>query len=78
MKKFLLWLGIIAGVAVGGAYLLLSLTTDEYVIDSDPIIAASVAPNLNPGDTVRIEMFDAQGKAIFGAIENTVAPLPRR
>ncbi len=54
MKKFLLWLGIIAGVAVGGAYLLLSLTTDEYVIDSDPIIAASVAPNLNPGDTVRI------------------------
>ncbi|MDR5660155.1 fumarylacetoacetate hydrolase, partial [Burkholderia cenocepacia] len=26
------------------------------------------------GDTVRIEMFDAAGKSIFGAIEQSVAP----
>jgi len=31
-----------------------------------------VTPFLQPGDTVRIEMKDAQGHAIFGAIEQTV------
>jgi fumarylacetoacetate (FAA) hydrolase len=34
---------------------------------------APVTPFLQPGDTVRIEMKDAQGHAIFGAIEQTVA-----
>ncbi|WP_038207166.1 fumarylacetoacetate hydrolase family protein [Xenophilus azovorans] len=28
------------------------------------------------GDTVRIEMFDAGGRSVFGAIENRVVPLP--
>jgi len=31
-------------------------------------------PFMRPGDTVRIEMRDAEGRSIFGAIENTVAP----
>lgn len=30
------------------------------------------------GDSVRIEMFDAQGRSIFGAIEQTVARYPER
>jgi fumarylacetoacetate (FAA) hydrolase len=30
------------------------------------------------GDTVRIEMFDGNGASIFGAIDQKVAPLPRR
>ncbi len=34
---------------------------------------ATVTPFLQLGDTVRIEMKDAQGHAIFGAIEQTVA-----
>jgi len=31
-----------------------------------------VTPFLKFGDRVRIEMFDAQGKSIFGAIDQTV------
>ncbi|HRP97474.1 MAG TPA: fumarylacetoacetate hydrolase family protein [Rhodocyclaceae bacterium] len=34
-------------------------------------------PFMRAGDTVRIEMFDADGRSIFGTIENTVAPLAR-
>jgi fumarylacetoacetate (FAA) hydrolase len=34
-------------------------------------------PFMRAGDTVRIEMFDADGRSIFGAIENTVAPFAR-
>jgi fumarylacetoacetate (FAA) hydrolase len=30
------------------------------------------------GDRVRIEMFDAQGQSIFGAIDQSVAALSRR
>ena len=33
-------------------------------------------PFLRFGDRVRIEMFDAQGRSIFGAIDQKVAPLP--
>jgi hypothetical protein len=29
-------------------------------------------------DTVRIELFDADGRSIFGAIENRVEALPQR
>jgi len=36
-----------------------------------------VTPFMHGGDTVRIEMFDGEGRSIFGAIENTVAPLGR-
>lgn len=36
-----------------------------------------VTPFMRTGDTVRIEMFDADGRSIFGTIENTVAPLAR-
>lgn len=35
-------------------------------------------PFMKYGDTVKIEMFDAQGQSIFGAIEQTVAPLAKR
>jgi len=34
---------------------------------------APVTPFLKAGDTVRIEMKDSHGHAIFGAIEQTVA-----
>ncbi len=35
-------------------------------------------PFMKFGDTVRIEMFDAAGRSIFGAIEQRVAPLAQR
>lgn len=35
-------------------------------------------PFMKFGDTVKIEMFDALGASIFGAIEQTVVPLKRR
>jgi fumarylacetoacetate (FAA) hydrolase len=35
---------------------------------------ASTSPFMKFGDTVRIEMKDAQGKSVFGAIEQTVKP----
>jgi fumarylacetoacetate (FAA) hydrolase len=38
----------------------------------------AVTPFMRYGDTVRIEMLDAQGASIFGAIEQTVAAPPRR
>jgi fumarylacetoacetate (FAA) hydrolase len=39
---------------------------------------AAETPFLAHGDTVRIEMLDAHHHSIFGAIEQTVAPLPSR
>ena len=36
---------------------------------------AAETPFLKHGDTVRIEMLDARHHSIFGAIEQTVAPL---
>ncbi|HET8612601.1 MAG TPA: fumarylacetoacetate hydrolase family protein [Sphingomonas sp.] len=36
---------------------------------------AAETPFLQPGDTVRIEMKDAHGHSIFGAIEQTVSPV---
>ncbi len=33
-------------------------------------------PFMGPGDTVRIEMLDAEGRSLFGAIENRVESLP--
>jgi fumarylacetoacetate (FAA) hydrolase len=38
---------------------------------------AAETPFLAHGDTVRIEMMDDQHRSIFGAIEQTVEPLPR-
>jgi fumarylacetoacetate (FAA) hydrolase len=38
----------------------------------------AVTPFMKYGDTVRIEMFDAHGQSIFGAIEQTVAAPARR
>lgn len=35
----------------------------------------AVTPFMRGGDTVRIEMFDGEGRSIFGTIENTVALL---
>jgi fumarylacetoacetate (FAA) hydrolase len=39
---------------------------------------AATTPFLRFGDRVRIEMFDASGASIFGAIDQELAPLPRR
>ncbi len=36
-----------------------------------------ITPFMSYGDTVRIEMLDADGNSIFGAIEQTIAPLQR-
>jgi fumarylacetoacetate (FAA) hydrolase len=36
-----------------------------------------VTPFLKFGDRVRIEMFDAEGRTIFGAIDQKVAPASR-
>ncbi len=36
-----------------------------------------ITPFMSYGDTVRIEMLDAEGNSIFGAIEQTIAPLQR-
>ena len=38
----------------------------------------AVTPFMRYGDTVKIEMLDAQGASIFGAIEQTVAAPPKR
>ncbi|SEG36191.1 fumarylacetoacetate (FAA) hydrolase, partial [Thauera chlorobenzoica] len=32
-------------------------------------------PFMGDGDTVRIEMFDREGRSVFGTIENRVAAL---
>mgnify|MGYP003767545627 CR=1 FL=1 len=37
-----------------------------------------LTPFLRYGDTVRIEMFDAEGRSLFGAIEQRIAPLHPR
>ena len=37
-----------------------------------------ITPFMKFGDTVRIEMRDAKGRSIFGAIEQKVAPLAKR
>jgi fumarylacetoacetate (FAA) hydrolase len=47
--------------------------TLEQIADGKP-----TTPFMKYGDTVRIEMFDANGRSIFGAIEQRVAPLARR
>ncbi|MGZ8255850.1 MAG: fumarylacetoacetate hydrolase family protein, partial [Burkholderiaceae bacterium] len=39
---------------------------------------SAATPFMKYGDTVRIEMFDHHGRSIFGAIEQRVAPLPKR
>jgi fumarylacetoacetate (FAA) hydrolase len=39
---------------------------------------AATTPFMKYGDAVRIEMFDEQGRSIFGAIEQRVAPPARR
>ena len=36
-----------------------------------------ITPFMKYGDVVRIEMLDAEGRSIFGAIEQTIAPLAR-
>jgi len=36
-----------------------------------------ISPYMRHGDRVRIEMFDASGKSIFGAIDQTVAQYAR-
>jgi fumarylacetoacetate (FAA) hydrolase len=39
---------------------------------------AATTPFMKYGDTVRIEMFDAHGRSVFGAIEQRVAPPAKR
>lgn len=49
---------------------LAEVRTVETILDGAPR-----TPFLKFGDTVRIEMTDGQGRSIFGAIEQTVAPV---
>ncbi|SEG32820.1 fumarylacetoacetate hydrolase family protein, partial [Thauera chlorobenzoica] len=49
---------------------LAELRTYETIEQGKP-----ATPFMGDGDTVRIEMFDAAGKSIFGTIENRVAAL---
>lgn len=44
----------------------------ETILSGNP-----VTPFLKPGDVVRIEMLDAKGQSIFGALEQTVAKASR-
>ncbi|MCK2086795.1 2-keto-4-pentenoate hydratase, partial [Thauera aromatica] len=49
---------------------LAELRTYETIEQGEP-----ATPFMGDGDTVRIEMFDAAGKSIFGTIENRVVAL---
>ncbi len=55
-----------------GASCLAEQRTVETLRDGQPS-----TPFLAFGDTVRIEMFDADGASIFGAIEQRIEPLPQ-
>jgi fumarylacetoacetate (FAA) hydrolase len=55
-----------------GASCLAERRTLETLADGKP-----KTPFLRFGDRVRIEMFDAAGASIFGAIEQTVTPYRR-
>ncbi|PWC56613.1 fumarylacetoacetate hydrolase family protein [Azospirillum sp. TSO22-1] len=52
---------------------LAEVRTVETILDGKP-----ATPFLRFGDRVRIEMMDAQGRSIFGAIDQTVMPYGRR
>lgn len=54
MKKLIIWLGILVGIPVAVLYMVQSFTVDVWVVPNDHQIAPSVAPNMNPGDSVRI------------------------
>jgi fumarylacetoacetate (FAA) hydrolase len=55
-----------------GASCLAEQRTVETLRDGKPS-----TPFLKFGDTLRIEITDAQGQSLFGAIEQTIAALPR-
>ena len=48
----------------------------EARVDEQETFAEPRTPWLRDGDVVRIEMFDAQGASLFGAIEQRVAVGP--
>ena len=48
----------------------------EARVDEQDAYAAARTPWLRDGDVVRIEMFDAQGASVFGAIEQRLAVTP--
>ena len=54
-----------------GASCFAELRTVETLRDGKPS-----TPFMAFGDTVRIEMVDAQGASVFGAIEQKIAPAP--
>ena len=64
-----LWGSSIAHGGVGYCCLA-EVRTYETIEQGQP-----ATPFMRAGDTVRIEMFDAGGRSVFGTIENTVAPL---
>ena len=64
-----LWGSSIAHGGVGYCCLA-EVRTYETIEQGQP-----ATPFMRAGDTVRIEMFDAEGRSVFGTIENTVAPL---
>ena len=61
-------------VAAGGAGY--SCIAEQRVVETI-LGGAPQTPFLRSGDTVRIEMLDREGRSIFGAIEQTVAPVSR-
>ncbi|MFN3987230.1 MAG: fumarylacetoacetate hydrolase family protein [Rhodocyclaceae bacterium] len=71
-KQGNLWGSSIANGGVGYCCLA-ELRTYETIEQGKPS-----TPFMRSGDTVRIEMFDAAGRSIFGTIQNTVAALAAR
>jgi len=62
--------GTIANQDTGkGASCLAEIRMLEIIADGKP-----VTPFMKYGDTIRIEMFDAEGASIFGAIEQEIVP----
>lgn len=68
-KQGSLWGSSIANGGVGYCCLA-EVRTYETIEQGKP-----QTPFMRDGDTVRVEMFDAQGASIFGRIENTVAAI---
>ena len=61
---------LVAAAAHGGPL------ADGGLVGPGPAEGPPVSVPLRPGDSVRIEMRDAAGHSIFGAIEQTAAPRP--
>jgi fumarylacetoacetate (FAA) hydrolase len=66
--------GTVSNRDPGRGYCCIAEKRSREMIES----GAATTPFMKFGDTVRIEMFDTDGRSIFGAIDQKVAPLKRR